>query len=77
MPMYTSSARDADHPSAARLFSELSPQQSRLLRLYQITMADSSSSGAAAGTSGTGQPKAAPKPPNPVFKMMGMPLEPS
>ncbi|OOQ91015.1 Mitochondrial import inner membrane translocase subunit tim54 [Penicillium brasilianum] len=36
-------------------------------------MADSSNSGAAAGTSGTGQPKAAPKPPNPVFKMMGLP----
>ncbi|KAJ5679456.1 Mitochondrial import inner membrane translocase subunit Tim54 [Penicillium macrosclerotiorum] len=37
-------------------------------------MADSSSSSApAAATGGTGKPQAAPRPPNPVFKMMGMP----
>jgi hypothetical protein len=48
--------------------------KSSLLPLSQVTMADSSNSGAAAGAAGASQPKAAPKPPNPVFKMMGMPL---
>ncbi|KAF3389611.1 Mitochondrial import inner membrane translocase subunit tim54 [Penicillium rolfsii] len=36
-------------------------------------MAESSNSGAAAGAAGASQPKVAPKPPNPVFKMMGLP----
>jgi hypothetical protein len=45
-----------------------------LLPLSQVTMADSSNLGATAGAAGASQPKAAPKPPNPVFKMMGMSL---
>lgn len=81
---YTSTARDADQPgpdffsgklqTASKVASASAGQVHfrflPLLLYFILAMADSSKPAADAATSAS-KPQAAPKPPNPVFKMMG------